>query len=88
MNELGWVIAGFLAGWIVGVTMSWSKISKERRQAAKIRGMMARHFGAKLFDVLQDADIIKVTITEEGQEDVEFDQDALDEILGNKPTKH
>ncbi len=76
----GWIIAAFLVGWILGVSMSYRKIRKARRIRANI--------GKRLFDILKDADIVKVTITDDGEKRVDFDQKAFDELLGNRPTKH
>ena len=81
MNALGWAVAGFLAGWIFGVWASYRKIRQDRKTRE-------RRLGKRFFDLLQKADVITVTVTEEGETKVEFDQEGLDELLGNKPTEH
>ncbi len=81
MNALGWVLAGFLVGWILGVWMSHRKIQAERK--ARIN-----QFGRELFKILEDNEILQITISEDGKSDIKFDQAGFDELLGGKPTKH
>lgn len=83
----GWTLAGFLLGWILGTWMSWRKILAERRRAGLVRRKMAEHFAGQLFEKLREGDVIKFSVTEDGEDEVKFDQEALDELLGNK-TKH
>lgn len=77
----------FLLGWILGTWMSWRKILQERRRAGVVRRKMAEHFAAQLFEKLREGDVIKFTVKEGGEDEVTFDQDALDQLIGNK-TKH
>lgn len=80
----GWTIAGFLSGWIFGVWMSYRKVLKERVARSGL-------VGARLYELLKDYDVINVTVTEEGEDaltELNIDIDKLDELLGNKPTKH
>lgn len=76
-----------LVGWLLGVWMSWRKILKERRLAGTVRRKMAEHFAGQLFQKLQEGDVIKLSVKEGEDGELEFDQDKFDELLGNK-TKH
>ena len=80
----GWTVAAFLVGWMVGTWMSWRKILAERRRAEKVRGNISKH----LFNALQDIDVIKITISDEGDAELKFDVEKLDQLLGNKDRKH
>lgn len=80
----GWTVAAFLVGWMVGTWMSWRKILAERRRAEKVRGNISKH----LFNALQDIDVIKITISDEGDDELKFDVEKLDQLLGNKDRKH
>ena len=73
-------LAGVLAGWILGVWMSHKKIRRDER----LRGQL---IGKRLLEVLKDAEVVNVTITEEGEKELKVDQAGLDELLGNK-TRH
>lgn len=83
----GWAVAAFLVGWILGTYMSWRKILQARRRAEQTQGKITQALGAKLYKVLQDVDVINVTVTEDGKEELKVDQDKLDVFLGNK-TEH
>ena len=83
----GWAVSCLLIGWILGTWMSWRKILKERRLAVQTRDAMTRELGKRMFRILQEAEVINITVTEEGESEIKFDQAGLDELLGNK-TKH
>ena len=83
----GWAVSAFLVGWILGTWMSWRKIARERRLAVKTRDAMTRDLGKRMFRILQEAEVINITVTEEGESEIKFDQEGLDQLLGNK-TKH
>ena len=73
--------AGMLFGWIVGVAMSHRRVkSDERRQRQEL--------GKRMFEILQSSEVIKFTVSDEGETELEIDPTRLDEMLGNKPTKH
>lgn len=80
----GWIVTGFLVGWLAGVWQSHRRVMKA--EVAQ-RGAVGR----RLFKMLEDADVIKFSVVEEdggaNKGEVTFDQDALDQLLGNK-TKH
>ena len=83
----GWTVAAFLVGFLVGVWMSYRKIIHERRRAIQTRENMGRDLSKRLFAMLRDAEVINITITEDGESEIKFDQAGLDELLGNK-TRH
>lgn len=83
----GWTLAAFLAGWILGTWMSWRKIINDRRRARRTQGKISQALGAKLYEILKDVDVINVTVTEDGKEELKVDTDKLDVFLGNK-TEH
>ena len=74
-------VCGILVGWIVGVSMSYRKI----RAQEKLR---SRLVGKRLFEILEKAEVIKFTVTEDGDKELSNDQEGLDELLGNRDTKH
>ena len=80
----GWTVAAFLVGWMVGTWMSWRKILADRRLAERTRG----NISTTLFNALKDIDVINITITDEGEQELTIDQIRLDELLGNKDRKH
>jgi len=84
----GWTVAAFLVGWVLGTWMSWRKILQERRLAGHVRVKMAEQFGKRLFDLLQDVDVVNITVTEEGEKEISVDQEKLDQLLGKNPTEH
>ncbi len=84
----GWTVAAFLVGWMIGTWMSWRKILAERRLAERTRERMAGTFSGRLYDALKDVDVIKITVTDEGKNELTVDQVKLDELLGNKDRKH
>ncbi len=85
----GWTVAAFLVGWIVGTFMSWRKILADRRQATKLQARISTRLGGRtLYDFLKDFDVIKITVTEEGESELTIDQVKLDQMLGNKDRKH
>lgn len=84
----GWTVAAFLFGWILGTFMSWRKILQERRRAARTSAAITARLGKNLGEFLKDIDVIKVTITEEGENELTIDQAKLDSMLGNKDRKH
>lgn len=83
----GWTLAAFLVGWILGTWMSWRKILQERRRARSTQAAITTRLTENLGDFLKDIDVIKITVTEDGEKELELDQDRLDVLLGNK-TKH
>lgn len=74
-------VSGILVGWIAGVFMSYRKI----RAQEKLRSNL---IGKRLFEILEKAEVIKFTVTEDGEKELQLDQSGLDELLGNKDTKH
>jgi sulfopyruvate decarboxylase TPP-binding subunit len=73
--------AGTMFGWIVGVAMSHRRVRQEARQ-------QNRELGKRMFEILQNSEVIKFTVTDEGETELEVDTAKLDEMLGNKPTEH
>lgn len=74
-------VSGILVGWILGVWMSYRKIRvQEKRRASLV--------GKRLFEILENAEVIKFTVSESGERELQLDQETLDELLGNKDTKH
>jgi hypothetical protein len=73
--------AGTMFGWIVGVYMSHKRVKSDE---AKQR----RELGRRMFEILQNSEVIKFTVTDEGETELEVDTAKLDEMLGNKPTEH
>jgi hypothetical protein len=80
-------LGAFLLGFLLGTWMSWRKILRARRRAERTQGQIAQALGAKLYETLKDVDIIKISVTEDGKEELKVDQDKLDVFLGNK-TEH
>lgn len=77
----GWVVTAFLLGWLLGVFQSYRRVKREERARGTI-------VGARLYEMLKDADIINITVTDEDGPELKIDIDKLDQLLGNKPTKH
>ncbi len=77
----GWVVSAFLLGWLLGVFQSYRRVRREE----KARGTIV---GARLYEMLKDADIINITITDEDERELTIDQKKLDELLGNTDRKH
>ncbi len=85
----GWTVAAFLVGWIVGTFMSWRKQAVDRRRAMKTQAAIATKLGGRtLYNFLKEFDVIKITVTDEGKNELTVDQVKLDELLGNKDRKH
>lgn len=83
----GWIVAAFLIGWLVGVWHSYRRVLRDRRRAEATRRKIAEHFAGQLFQKLEDGDVVKFSVKEGEDGEIMFDQDALDQLLGNK-TKH
>ena len=80
-----WVVAAVCVDvriWVVQV--EFRKILQERRLAERTRG----NISTTLFNALKDIDVINITITDEGEQELTIDQIRLDELLGNKDRKH
>lgn len=80
----GWTVAAFLVGWMIGTWMSWRKIFQERRQAQRTQAGLS----AKIYEFLKDVDVINITVTDEGQNEISVDREKLDQLLGKDPTEH
>ena len=52
--------------------------------AGRTRG----NISTTLFNARKDIDVINITITDEGEQELTIDQIRLDELLGNKDRKH
>ena len=78
MNAAGWAIAGFLAGWILGVWMSHRKIQATRRRSAGALVDLVKQI-RQLEITLEDNEVIDLN-TEEGRRRI------LESIAGK--TKH
>ena len=77
----GWIIAAFLAGWLVGTFMSWRKILADRRRATKTQAAIATRLGGRtLYEFLKEFDVVKITVTEEGENELTIDQVKLDQM--------
>lgn len=78
----GWAFAaGTFFGWIVGVYMSHRRVKLEEAHRTRL-------LGKRLFEILQTSEVIKFTVDATGEPELEIDATRLDEMLGNKPTKH
>lgn len=85
----GWTVAAFLVGWMVGTFMSWRKILADRRRAVKTQAAIATRLGGRsLYDFLKEFDIVKITVSEDGDQELTIDQVKLDQMLGNTDKKH
>jgi len=69
----GWTIAGFLAGWILGVGMSYRKI----RRSQRIQKIAADAIAKQLFSFLEEIGVVKITITEDGEKTIETGEEEL-----------
>ena len=78
----GWAfVAGTFFGWIVGVAMSHRRVRAEARQ-------QNRELGKRMFEILQNSEVIKFTVSDEGDTELEVDATKLDAMLGNTDRKH
>ena len=82
------IVLAFVLGWLLGTWMSWRKILGDRRRAERTQAAIRSKLGKNLHDFLKDIDVIKITVTEEGENELTIDQAKLDEMLGNKDRKH
>lgn len=78
----GWAfVAGTFFGWIVGVAMSHRRVRADERRRS-------RELGKRMFEILQNSEVIKFTVSDEGDTELEVDATKLDQMLGNTDQKH
>ena len=77
----GWIVTAFLVGWLAGV---WQSYRRVRRGERAREGLV----GARLYELLKDADVVNITVTEDDERELTIDQKKLDELLGNTDRKH
>ena len=80
----GWILFAFLAGWLLGVVMSWRQVLKARKLQQAAAGVLAK----RVWDLLNTIGAIKITVVEDDVE-LEVDESKLTELLrGDLGTKH